>query len=165
MGWHLEKPWLWEGTSHWSSAFPPLAAVEQNKGILTSSALLKMPLKSANVSSSCITRMGCLNDNYRWRSSWFWYYNVYTPATRPCIWEMQRPESVQMGNQKTELILLKAPSKGQLQITQFIAVVLWHPMEKQLPEIKGQVVFLFRVLKLISKQSLVMRWNMELEES
>lgn len=124
------------------------------RGILISSALLMMPLKSASVSSSCIARMGCLNDSYRWRSSWFWYYNVYTPATCSSIWEMH-PKWVQMGNQKTVLILLKALSKGQLQITQqFIVVELWHPIEQHFPEIKGQAVFLFRVLKLISKKSL-----------
>ena len=38
---------------------------------------------------------------------------------------MQYSKWVQAGNQKTELILLKAPSKGQLQITQqLIAVIL-----------------------------------------
>lgn len=79
---------------------------------------------------------------------------------------MQYPKRVQMENQKTELILLKALSKGQLQITQqFIVVVLWHPIEQHFPEIKGQVVFLFRVLRLISKKTLVMKWYMVLEES
>lgn len=136
------------------------------QGVLIS-AVLMLSLKSANVSSSsCTARMGCLNDRYRWRSSWFRYYNVYTPATCSSIWEMQHPKWVQVGNQKTELLLLKALSKGQLQIAQQLIVeVLWHPVEQHFPEIKGQVVFLFRVLRSISKKSLVMKWFIELGES
>lgn len=135
------------------------------QGILISGALLMMPLKSASVSLSCIARMGCLNDSYRWRSSWFWYYNAYTPATCSSIWEMQHPKWVQMGNQKTELILLKALSKGQLQITQqFIVVELWHPVEQHFFQKSKARPYFYSVLKSISKKSLLMKWYMELGE-
>ena len=133
--------------------------------VLISSALLMMPFKSANVSSACISRMGCVNADYRWRSSWFWYYKFYTAATYSSIQEMWYSKWIQVGNQNTELVLLRAPRKGQLQITQqLIAVILWHPIAQHFPEIKGQAVFLFRVLRSISKKSFVMKWYTELGE-
>lgn len=143
VGWHLQKVRRGRAVGRDLSLEQCFPTSSWNmQGVLMSSALLMMPLKSANVSSSCISRMGCLDDSYRWRSSRFWYYNVYTPATCSSIWEMQHLKWVQVGNQKTEQILLKALSKSQLQIMQqLVAVVFWHPIDQHFPESKARLCF------------------------
>lgn len=100
------------GCRKWASTGTVLSSSWNGQEDLISSALLMMPLSSVNVSFSCVQSMGSLNASYRWRSSWFWYYSVYTLATCSSVWEMHYWKWVQAGNEKTEPILLKAPSKA-----------------------------------------------------